>query len=77
MTEATFTQADLKLLREHEVAPLFRRAMRARGEAVIAVAFWGKGAAALLGLETGAMSESFAISIIRDAIPMKSRKFVS
>lgn len=42
------------LLREYEVAPAFRKAMRGSGEAMIAVPFWGKGAVKTLGLKAGA-----------------------
>ena len=42
-----------ELLREHEVAPKLRKAMKAGGATVIAVPFWGRGAIALLGLEAG------------------------
>jgi len=43
----------LKLLREDEVAPHFRRLTQGAAEAVIAVPFWGKGAIKLLGLGRG------------------------
>src|SRR4051812_16745180 len=42
----------LELLREHQLAPAFRKALKAAGEGVIAVPFWGKGAAKLLGLDS-------------------------
>lgn len=38
-----------KLLREHEVAEHFRKAMRASSNPVVAVPFWGKGAIDTLG----------------------------
>jgi hypothetical protein len=41
----------LKLLREHEVASAFKAARRNGGQASVAVAFWGKGGAAKLGLK--------------------------
>jgi len=40
----------LQLLREHQVAPSFRRARKQSSEAVVAVPFWGNGAASALGL---------------------------
>ncbi|MFH5927336.1 phospholipase D family protein [Roseomonas xinghualingensis] len=43
----------LKLLRETDVAPHFRRAMKRSASSVVAVPFWGEGAAALLGLVAG------------------------
>ena len=42
-----------ELLREHEVAPKLRKAMKTGGATVIAVPFWGRGAIALLGLKAG------------------------
>ncbi len=42
-----------KLLREHQLAPAFRTALRRAGAGVIAVPFWGKGAVKLLGLDAG------------------------
>ena len=41
----------LKLLREHEVASAFKAARRKGAKASVAVAFWGKGGAAKLGLK--------------------------
>ncbi len=41
------------LLREHELAPAFRKALKRAGSAVIAVPFWGEGAVELLGLDAG------------------------
>jgi hypothetical protein len=43
----------VELLREHELAPAFRKALKRAGSAVIAVPFWGKGAVKLLGLDAG------------------------
>lgn len=43
----------VELLREHELAPTFRAALKRAGSAVIAVPFWGKGAVTLLGLDAG------------------------
>ncbi len=43
----------VELLREHELAPAFRKALKRAGSGVIAVPFWGKGAVKLLGLDAG------------------------
>lgn len=43
----------IELLREHELAPAFRKALKRAKSAVIAVPFWGKGAVKLLGLDVG------------------------
>ncbi|GLI99011.1 phospholipase D-like domain-containing protein [Sphingobium sp. BS19] len=43
----------IRLLREHELAPAFRKALKRAKSAVIAVPFWGKGAVKLLGLDAG------------------------
>lgn len=43
----------IELLREHELAPAFRRALKRAKSGVIAVPFWGKGAVKLLGLDAG------------------------
>lgn len=45
---------ELRLLREDQLAPTFKKAMRRAGASVIAVPFWGKGAIATLGLVKGA-----------------------
>ena len=42
--------SDIMLLREFDVAPAFKTALRQAAEAVVAVPFWGKGAATTLGL---------------------------
>jgi PLD-like domain len=42
------------LLREHQLGPAFRKALRRTGAGVIAVPFWGRGALKLLGLDGGA-----------------------
>lgn len=41
----------IDIVREHELAPLFRESLRKNGGARIAVAFWGRGALKLLGLK--------------------------
>ena len=43
----------IDIVREHELAPLFRKSLRKNGGAQIAVAFWGRGALKLLGLKAG------------------------
>jgi hypothetical protein len=43
----------IQLLREHEVARKFRDARKRAKESIVAVAFWGNGAAKTLGLATG------------------------
>jgi phosphatidylserine/phosphatidylglycerophosphate/cardiolipin synthase-like enzyme len=43
----------LRLLREHEVAAKFRKERERANEAVVAVPFWGKGAASTLGFSQG------------------------
>lgn len=45
---------ELRLLREDQLAPAFRKGLRRPGASVIAVPFWGKGAIAMLGLVKGA-----------------------
>lgn len=45
---ATPRQGDLRLLREDEVAPAFRRMCRSADEARVAAPFWGEGAARLM-----------------------------
>jgi hypothetical protein len=43
----------IDIVREHELAPFFRKSLRKEGGARIAVAFWGRGALELLGLKAG------------------------
>ncbi len=43
----------VELLREHQLAPAFRKALKRAKSGVIAVPFWGKGAVRLLGLDAG------------------------